>query len=55
MNLSFHVIAGSLRGAQPLLKKMYTLSRGRKGGQASSEDLSRWDKGRGIGQGEGEK
>jgi len=39
MNLSFYVIAGSLSGAQPLLEKMYPLSRGRKGGQASSEDL----------------
>jgi len=30
---------GSLRGAQPLLENLYSLSRGRKGGQASSEDL----------------
>jgi hypothetical protein len=30
---------GSLRGAKPLLTNYYSLSLGRKGGQASNEDL----------------
>jgi hypothetical protein len=37
-NIPSHFM-GSLRGAKPLLTNYYSLSLGRKGGQASNEDL----------------